>query len=80
MYSLACILMIVTDAIVQVGFLRKDTVDDWIVGCVYVFFGAKNAWEPKGSVDRILPMEHSIAIVKEVLGPMPAYMCFVSEP
>ena len=72
--------MIVTDETLQVGFLRKDTVDDWIVGCVYVFFGVKNAWVPKGSVDRDLPMEHSIAIVKEVLGPMPAYMCFVVEP
>ncbi|KAK0516642.1 hypothetical protein JMJ35_001245 [Cladonia borealis] len=65
---------------VTVGFLRKDTVHDWIVGCVYVFFGAKTAWEPKGSVDKDVPMEQSIAIVKEVLGPVPAYMCFVFEP
>ena len=77
--GLACIL-IVTDEILQVGFLRKDTVDDWIVGCVYVFFGAKNAWEPKGSVDKDVPMEQSIARVKEILGPVPAYMCFVFEP
>ena len=77
--DLACIL-IVTEEILQVGFLRKDTVDDWIVGCVYVFFGAKNAWEPKGSVEKDVPMEQSIARVKEILGPVPAYMCFVFEP
>ena len=23
----------VTDEVLQVGFLRKDTVDDWVVGC-----------------------------------------------
>lgn len=78
--SLLCVLT-VTDEVLQVAFLRKDTVDDWMVGCVYTMCsGAKNAWEPKGSVNRDAPMEQSIAIVKAFLGPVTAYMCFTFEP
>ena len=78
--GLLCLLT-VTDVVLQVGFLREDTVDDWVVGCVYsMCSGAKNAWTPKGSVNRDAPMEQSIASVKMFLGAVPAYMCFVFEP
>lgn len=71
----------VTDEVLQVGFLRKDTVDDWVVGCVYTMCsGATNAWAWKGSVNRDVSVEQSIAIVKAFLGPVPAYMCFIFEP
>ena len=37
-------ILTVTDEVLQVGFLRKDTVDDWVVGCVYTMCsGATNA-------------------------------------
>ena len=70
--GLPCIL-IVTDEVLQVGFLGKDTVDDWMVGGVYkVCSGAKNAWVRKGSVNKGVPMEESIATVRGFVGPVPA--------
>ena len=78
--GLLCVLTVI-DEVLQVGFLRKDTVDDWMVGCVYTMCsGVRNAWVRKGSVNKDVPMENSIAIIKELLGPVPAYMCFIFEP
>ncbi len=78
--GLSCVLS-VTDKVLQVGFLKRDTVDNWVVGCVYTMCsGAKNAWAQKGSVNRDVPMEQSIETVKTFLGLVPAYMCFILEP
>lgn len=78
--GLACVL-IVTDELLQVGFLKKDTVDDWAVGCVYkMSSGARNAWVRWRSANADASMEQSIGLVKALLCGMPAYMCFVVEP
>ena len=48
--------------------------------CDTMCSGAKNVWARKGSVNRGLSMEQSIATVKAFLGSASAYMCFVLEP
>ena len=71
----------VTDHVLQVGFLRKGAVDDWVVGCVYTMCsGANNALVRKRSVNRDVSAKQSIAIVNAILDPVPAYMCFIFEP
>ena len=72
--GLPCIL-IVTDEVFHVGFLEKDTVDDWMVGGVYkMCYGAGDAWVRKGSTNKGVPMELSIATIEEVLGPVPVHV------
>ena len=78
--GLPCVLT-VTDEGFQVGFVKENAVDDWVVGCVYTMGSrARKAWVRKGPVNGDISMEQSITNVKALLGVAPAYMCSISEP
>ena len=70
-----------TDQLLQVGFLKGDTLDEWVVGCVYTLRSrGKRAWLRKGSVNSDMSIEESITTLKASLGAAPAYMCSIFEP
>ena len=78
--GLLCVMTEINE-VLQVGFLKENTVEEWGVGCVYTLrSGGKRAWERKGSVHSEVSMEQSITIVKQLLGVVPAYMCSISKP
>lgn len=70
-----------TNEVLQVGFLKEGTVDEWVVGCVYSLrSGWKRAWVRIGSVNSDVSMEQSITTLKASLGVVKAYMCTISRP
>ena len=70
-----------TKQVLQVGFLKEDTVDEWVVGCVYTLrSGGRRAWLRKGSVNNGVSVEQSITTMKTLLGTVHAYMCSISKP